>query len=46
MIVRQGDKYIVKSESGKNLSKPLYSRKAAEKRLAQVHYFSRKDGKK
>ena len=43
MIVKQGNKYIVKSETGKNLSKPLYSRKTAEKRLAQVHYFKNKE---
>jgi hypothetical protein len=38
MIVRQGEKYVVKSESGKNLSKPL-SKAAAKKRLAEVEMF-------
>lgn len=31
-------KFVVKSESGKNLSKPV-SKKQAKKRLAQVEYF-------
>jgi len=41
MIVKQGGGYVVKSHSGKNLSKPM-SRKAAKKRLAQVEYFKHK----
>jgi len=42
MIVKEGNKYIVKSESGKkNLSKPV-SKKQAKKRLAQVEYFKNK----
>lgn len=31
-------KFVVKSESGKNLSKPV-SKAAAQKRLQQVEYF-------
>jgi len=42
MIKKNGDKYVVKSESGKNLSKPV-SKKQAEKRLKQVEYFKFKD---
>lgn len=38
MIVREGKKFFVKSEKGKNLSKPL-SYSAAKKRLAQVEWF-------
>lgn len=36
-----GGKYVVKSKSGKNLSKPV-SKKAAVKRLQQVEYFKHK----
>lgn len=32
----------MKSESGRNLSKPDLSKKEAEKRLRQVEYFKRK----
>jgi hypothetical protein len=38
MIKKQGSKYVVKSESGRNLSKPM-SKSAAKKRLQQVEYF-------
>ena len=44
MIVKTNKGYVVKSESGKTLSKPLSTRKEAEKRLAQVHYFKNKRG--
>ncbi len=37
--------YQVKSESGKNLSKPNLSKKGAEKRLREVEYFKHKGGK-
>jgi len=40
-----GGGFQVKSESGKNLSKPGLSKGAAEKRLAQVEYFKRRKGK-
>lgn len=42
MIVKTSKGYVVKSESGKNLSKPYASRKEAEKRLRQVEYFKNK----
>lgn len=42
MIVKTKSGYVVKSESGKNLSKPLPTRQQAEKRLAQIHYFKSK----
>lgn len=42
MIVKTGKGYQVKSEKGKNLSKPGLSKKAAQKRLQQVDYFKRK----
>ncbi len=39
MIVKSGQGYQVKSESGRNLSKPGLSKGQAERRLAQVEYF-------
>lgn len=39
MIKKSGKGYQVKSESGKNLSKPGLSHGKAEKRLEQVEYF-------
>ncbi len=42
MIRKQGGGYVVKSHSGKNLSKPM-SKAKAKKRLAQVEYFKAKD---
>ena len=42
MIVKTSKGYVVKSESGRNLSKPLPTRKQAEKRLAQVEMFKNK----
>lgn len=44
-IVKTGKGFQVKSESGKNLSKPGLSKTAAKKRLQQVEYFNHK-GKK
>lgn len=38
----KGGGYQVKSEGGKNLSKPGLSKAEAQKRLAQVEYFKRK----
>lgn len=43
-IKKQGGKYVVKSKSGKNLSRPL-SKEGAKRRLRQVEYFKRR-GKK
>jgi hypothetical protein len=42
MVVKSGRGYQVKSEGGKNLSKPGLSKRAAEKRLQQVEYFKHK----
>jgi len=39
MIRKTSKGYIVKSKSGKNLSKPNLSKPAAENRLAQVEFF-------
>ena len=39
MIRKAGNGYQVKSESGKNLSKPGLSKSQAKRRLAQVEYF-------
>lgn len=44
MIVKSGKGYKVKSEGGKNLSRTLPTRAAAEKRLRQVEYFKHKTG--
>ena len=42
MIIKTNKGYIVKSESGKNLSKPLPTRSQAEHRLKQVEYYKHK----
>lgn len=42
MIKKTSQGYQVKSEEGKNLSKPNLSKKQAEKRLAVVEYFKHK----
>lgn len=42
MIVKSGKGFKVKSESGKNLSKTLPTKKAAIKRLRQIEYFKHK----
>ena len=42
MIVKTSKGYVVKSESGKNLSKPLPTKQKAQKRLQQVEYYKRK----
>lgn len=39
MIVKSGKGYQVKSEGGKNLSKPGLSKGQAAKRLEQVEWF-------
>ena len=39
IIVKDGDKWYVKSESGKNLGGPYSSKEEAEKRLKQVEAF-------
>lgn len=43
MIVKSGGGYQVKSEGGKNLSKPGMSKKAAQRRLQQVEYFKHRE---
>lgn len=45
MIAKTSKGYVVKSEKGKNLSRPYATRQQAEKRLSQVHYYSNKKGK-
>ncbi len=42
MIKKSGRGYQVKSESGKNLSKPGLSKQQAKKRLQQVEFFKHK----
>ena len=42
MIVKTSKGYVVKSEKGKNLSKPYKTKQEAQERLNQVHYFSQK----
>lgn len=46
MIAQSKSGYQVKSESGKNLSKPGMSLEAAKRRLAQVEYFKHLDKSK
>lgn len=45
MIVKQGKKYVVKSEDGKNLG-TYRTRLGAKRRLAQVEMFKHMKGKK
>lgn len=42
MIKKTSQGYQVKSESGKNLSKPNLTKEQAERRLRQVEYFKGK----
>ncbi len=42
MIKKTSQGFQVKSEGGKNLSKPNLSKGAAEKRLAEIEYFKNK----
>lgn len=46
MIKKTSQGYQVKSESGKNMSKPNLSKQEAEKRLKQVEYFKHQKDKK
>lgn len=42
-MVKQTSKgWIVKSESGKTLSRPYPTKQQAQKRLSQIEYFKRK----
>ena len=43
MIVKTKQGYQVKSESGKNLSKPDLTKQQAKKRLSQIEFFKRRD---
>jgi hypothetical protein len=45
MIVKTKKGYQVKSEKGKNLSKPNLTKTEAEKRLRTVEHFKHKKGK-
>ena len=40
MIVKTKQGYQVRSESGRNLSKPNLTKQQAQARLRQVHYYS------
>jgi len=42
MLKRTSKGWQVKSESGKNLSKPNLTKEEAMKRLLQIEYFKRK----
>lgn len=44
MVVKTKQGYQVKSEKGKNLSKPNLTKKQTQKRLKQVEYYKRKVG--
>ena len=46
MIIKTKNGYQVKSEKGKNMSKPNLTKQEAEKRLKQVEYFKNKEKKK
>ena len=43
MIVKTDKGYIVKSESGKKLSKPYSTKAAAKRRLNQIHFYKNKN---
>lgn len=43
MIVKQGNKYIIKSKDGKKNLGEYDSKEAANKRLSQIEYFKNKD---
>lgn len=45
MIRKTKQGYVVKSESGKNLSKPNLTKEEAEKRLRQIEYFKHRKAK-
>lgn len=43
MIIKTSKGYVVNSESGKNLSKPLPTKVQAQNRLRQVEYYKHKN---
>jgi hypothetical protein len=45
MVIKEGDRYFVVSESGKKLGGPYSTRERAEARLAQVEMFKNMKGK-
>ena len=42
MIAKTSKGYVVKSEGGKNLSKPYTTKQQAQKRLQQIEHFKKK----
>ena len=42
MIAKTQKGYVVKSESGKTLSKPYATKQQAQQRLNQIHYHSKR----
>lgn len=42
MIRKTNKGYVVKSESGKTLSRPYATKQQAQKRLAQIEYFKKR----
>lgn len=46
MIRKEGSKWYVYSESGKNLGGPYDTKAEAKKRLQQIEYFKHKKGGK
>lgn len=42
MIVKTNKGYVVKSQTGKILSKPYQTKQQAQKRLNQIEYFKSK----
>lgn len=42
MVSKTKQGYVVKSESGKRLSKPYPTKQQAQKRLQQIEYFKNK----
>jgi hypothetical protein len=43
MIKKQGDKFKVMSESGKNLGSDYNTKKEALRRLSQIEFFKNRD---
>lgn len=43
MISAENGRYIVRSETGKKLSKPYRTKAEASKRLKQIEYFKNKE---
>ncbi len=46
MILKQGDKYIIKSEDGSKILGTYSTKEEAEKRLHEIEYFKNKGKKK